>query len=42
MLAALERVLGADWREEYEPAWRGALGHLTDVMRAAGARAPAQ
>jgi len=38
MLDALERVSGADWREEYGPPWRGALGHLTDVMRAAGAR----
>ena len=42
MLDALEGVLGADWREEYGPAWRSALGYLTDVMRAAGAHAPAQ
>ena len=39
MLDALERTLGADYLDEYGPAWRSALGHLTDVMRAAGARA---
>ncbi|MCP5070455.1 MAG: globin [bacterium] len=38
MLDALERVSGAKWRDEYEPAWRSARGHLTDVRRAAGAR----
>ena len=38
MLDALEQVSGADWRVEYDPAWRSALGFLTDVMRAAGAR----
>lgn len=42
MLDALERVSGADWREAYEAAWRSALGHVTDVMRAAGARASEQ
>ena len=42
MLDALERVSGADWSDEYASAWRSALGHLTDVMRAAGARAPAR
>jgi hemoglobin-like flavoprotein len=35
LLDALERVLGADWRDEYEPAWRSALGYVTDTMRAA-------
>ncbi len=39
MLDALEQILGADSRDEYAPAWRSALGHLTGVMRAAGARA---
>ncbi len=39
MLDALERLLGADCRDEYDPAWRNALCYLTDVMRAAGARA---
>lgn len=39
MLDALERILGADGRDQYAPAWRSALGYLTDVMRAAGARA---
>ena len=39
MLDALEMTLGADYLDEYGPAWRSALGHLTDVMRAAGARA---
>ncbi|MCP5055496.1 MAG: globin [bacterium] len=35
---ALEQVPGAKWCDEYEPAWCSTLGHLTDVMRAAGAR----
>jgi hemoglobin-like flavoprotein len=39
MLDAVERILGAECRDEYHPAWRTALGHLTSVMRAAGARA---
>ncbi len=39
MLDAVERILGADCRDEYVPAWRSALGYLTGVMRAAGARA---
>ncbi len=39
MLDALERILGPDGRDKYDPAWRSALGHLTGVMRAAGARA---
>ncbi len=38
MLGALERVLGEDCRDEYYSAWRSALGYLTGVMRAAGAR----
>ncbi len=41
MLDAVERILGAECRDEYHPAWRTALDHLTDVMRAAGARASA-
>jgi hemoglobin-like flavoprotein len=41
MLDAVERILGAECRDEYHPAWRTALGHLTGVMRAAGARASA-
>jgi hemoglobin-like flavoprotein len=41
MLDAVERILGADCRDEYVPAWRRALGHLTGVMRAAGAGAGA-
>ncbi len=38
MLDALERILGVRHRDEYVPAWRNALLHITDVMRAAGAR----
>ena len=39
MLDAVERILGADCRDQYVSAWRSALGYLTDVMRAAGGRA---
>ncbi len=38
MLDALERILGVGCRDEYLPAWRNALLHITDVMRVAGAR----
>ncbi|MCP4007678.1 MAG: hypothetical protein GY725_26145 [bacterium] len=37
MLDALGRVCGEGWRDGHARAWRSALGHLTDVMRAAGA-----
>jgi hemoglobin-like flavoprotein len=36
MLDAVEQILGADCRDEYRPAWRSTLDHLTGVMRAAG------
>jgi len=39
MLDAVEQILGADGRNEYNLAWRNALRYLTDVMRAAGASA---
>ena len=39
MLDALKQVSGTGWRVDYDPAWRSALGLLTDIMRAAGARA---